>query len=699
MSRNWLIYLCLGLVLPWLAAACGSELRRQPALAGAAAAGPPPEIQLPQPSALHAGSFAPLDLLAWGNEFEALLPHNNVTAFAQQASFYPHSNTPGDALSKAAYAVYAFQIADYTFDNTLHFDLTQTSNFDSAWVALADFKHDRWEWFHLPAGGVISFDRSRHFSASDAMYVVPLFTGNQEWYLRAIRVGTVTAPQIISVAPQSGVAGSQVTLTATLSGTPPYDYSWTNMTFATPTQSTAIAPSVTLGLPGQYSYALRVVNSAGETGHVLQTFTVLPVDTSWQHSWGGVGNDKARDVVVDATGNVFVVGESASVDAHGAAVIMRYSPTGELQWVRGWDGPGGEAFDALAIDQDGNLLAAGWTYSFGEGLDDLLLVKYAPDGTLLSQRTWGGAGRDSATGLAVDSAGNVYVCGKSDSFAAYGHYGVLLLKFNSAGVFQWAWLWGGEQPDEAEDVVLDSLGNAYVAGVSETFGGVGFMLKSDPSGALTIQATWDYLHAGDKHFYGLAVDAADYIYVIGDMPDGDVADDPVLIKYNSDLQSQWTRQWRGAAQDTGRGITVDSSGVVYATGTTWSRGPSDSANLYLMVLDSGGGLRRVNAWGLAQNDDRGAWKLQEGRALALMPDGDPLLVGSCENMFAVWEDAGSGLLDATGFEYNVAGSVTLSADIHGVEGVALGASDSLLTGYTQDTGYATQDFAVLKANP
>lgn len=699
MNRDRLIYICLGLAISWLVASCGKTARQAPELDTSSAVRHEAELSLPRPSALRGGSFAALDLLAWGNEFDPSLPHNNVTAFTQQASYYPHANSPGTALERAAYAVYRFKIPDYSFDATLHLDLGQAQDFADAWLALADFSRDCWEWLPVPPGGVINFDPARHFSPGWDLYAVPLFTGNHEWYLRAIRIGTVQPPQILSVQPQAGLSGTTVTLIPEVIGTAPFNYHWYGMDFATPNESFAVAPTVTLGTPGQYSYYLRIENSAGDTGLTLQSFTVLPPDTSWQHSWGGAGNDKAHDVAVDTGGNVYVVGESASVDDNGAAVILRYSAAGDLQWARGWDGPGGEAFDAIAIDQDGNLLVVGWTYSFGEGQDDILLVKYAPDGTLLSQRTWGGAGRDSATGLALDSAGNAYICAKSDSFVTYGHYGVLLLKFDAAQTFQWAWAWGGEQSDEAEDVAVDSLSHVYVAGISRSFGGAAFVLKCDGAGTMLLQKTWANMYPGEYHFHGLAVDGADNVYAIGDMPDGDISDDPVVIKYDANLDSIWTRQWRGSAAESGRGIVVDGTGTVYTTGTTWSRGPSDTANLFLMVIDAAGSMRRASAWGIAESDARGAWKLQEGRAIALMPDGEPVMAGSCENTYAVWEPAGSVLLDATGFEYHVAGSITLDANIDGVEGTAAGAVDTLLTGYTQDTGYATIDFAVIKADP
>jgi hypothetical protein len=650
----------------------------------------------PPPSTLHSASFATMDLVRFGQDFDPLLPHNKVTKFVDHASFLPQYSVPGGTFNKVAYALYHFKVTDFSFDPTVHFSFSMARDYSNAWVALADFTRDRWDWMRIPATGVVTFDPARHFSTGWDMYVIPLFTGLEYWDLAAIRVGTITPPQINSISPLSGETGKSVKLVADVSGTAPFDYHWTFTGFGLPVESVAESPSVTLSSPGQHLFSLRVTNSAGTAGGGIYTFTVLPPDPSWQHSMGGAMDDIPHDVAADGNGDVYVVGDSASFGSNGSAVILKYSMTGALTWVKKWDGPFTDTFHAVAIDADGNIIAVGGTDSYGAGHDDLLIVKYAPDGTLLSQQTWGGSGHDTATGIAVDQDGNIYITGWCTSFSAYGNYGVLLEKYDAALAFQWAWVWGSDQHDYAEDVAVDSTGNVYVTGLSLTYGGNGIVLKSDPSGTLTAQVTWDYLYPGNKHFYHLAVDAWDNIFVIGDLPDGDIGNDPVILKYDTALHLAWARQWPGWNDDSGRGIAVDSNGIIYATGATLSHGESIGPDMFLLALDATGNLQSAFTWGIAAGDTSGAMKYQQGQAVAILPGDDPVVASVCENMHAVWQNAYTSLLEVYGTEGNVIGSLVDNSGISGITGTATGAVDALITGYTVDTGYNTKDIGVIR---
>lgn len=691
--------LALGLVLVTVAASCQNgalpgEVQASPRQQGAIA------TQLaglfPPPSMLHAASFATMDLVRYGQDFEPTLPNNKVTKFVDHASFAPQYSVPGGTFDKAAYAIYHFNIADFPLDPTIHFSFSMARDYANAWVAVADFTKDRWDWMSIPASGVVTFDPARHFSTGWDMYVIPLFIGHEYWDLTAIRVGTIIAPQINSITPLSGETGKSVKLVADVSGTAPFDYHWSFTGFGTPEESFSESPSVTLSSPGQHLFALRVSNAAGEAGGALYTFTVLPPDTSWQHSLGGSLDDIPHDLTVDASGNVYVVGDSASFGSSGSAVILKYTSTGSLVWAKEWDGPFTETFDAVALDLDGNVIAVGGTDSYGEGHDDLLLVKYAPDGTLLAQQTWGGSGHETATGIAINTAGDIYVIGRCTSFSAFGNYGVLLQKYSAALAFQWAWVWGSEQHDYGEDVAVDSTGNVYITGLSMTYGGEGFVLKSDPSGSLLAQVTWDYLYPGNKHFYHLAIDQWDDIYVIGDVPDGDLGNDPIVLQYDTALQVNWARQWPGWNDDVGRGIAIDSNGIVYATGATLSHGESIGPDLFLLAIDPSGNLQSAFTWGIAPGDSSGAMKYQQGQAVAILPGDDPVMTGICENTHAVWQNAYVSLLEDYGTEGNIIGSLVDNSSISGVTGPATGATDAPITGYTVDTGYNTKDIGVIR---
>lgn len=111
----------------------------------------------------------------------------------------------------------------------------------------------------------------------------------------------------------------------------------------------------------------------------------------------------------------------------GVVLTAGISPAGAL-WPASGGGPLDESAFATVTDQSGNIYVAGefrGSANFGgtvysaQGLSDIFVAKYSPDGSLLFVRTAGGPSVDRATALAVDSAQNVYLTGYFTTSAAF----------------------------------------------------------------------------------------------------------------------------------------------------------------------------------------------------------------------------------------------------------------------------------------
>ncbi len=95
------------------------------------------------------------------------------------------------------------------------------------------------------------------------------------------------APFIEAVSPLAGEEGSEVTITATVSGTPPYDYFFEfteSVSWATPDyvegSGDAVQATVTLGSPGPYTLIVNVSNASGAHEQDFD-FTIYEVGTEW----------------------------------------------------------------------------------------------------------------------------------------------------------------------------------------------------------------------------------------------------------------------------------------------------------------------------------------------------------------------------------------------------------------------------------
>ncbi|MBN2150368.1 MAG: hypothetical protein JW839_02865 [Candidatus Lokiarchaeota archaeon] len=113
----------------------------------------------------------------------------------------------------------------------------------------------------------------------------------------------------------------------------------------------------------------------------------------------------------------------------------------------------------------------GKTDSFGAGDDDLFLLKYAANGTLLWSRTWGphdhASRDDEGTGVVCDPAGNVYTCGST--VPAMGAMSdMLLVKWAPDGTQLWNRTWGVTNPisyaEYGKAMTLTPGGDVYFYG-------------------------------------------------------------------------------------------------------------------------------------------------------------------------------------------------------------------------------------------
>lgn len=195
----------------------------------------------------------------------------------------------------------------------------------------------------------------------------------------------------------------------------------------------------------------------------------------WVARYNGPGNsaDNARAIAVDSAGNVYVTGESArgaSADYVDYATVA-YDSSGNQLWVARYTGPVSSIHYARAIAVDGmsNVYVTG--ESTGASTVDYATVAYDSSGNQLWVARYHGPGSgdyyNDAVAIAVDSASNVYVTGKSDGGASGPDYGTVA--YDANGNLLWAASYNGpgNSLDEARSIAVDSAtGDVYVTGRS-----------------------------------------------------------------------------------------------------------------------------------------------------------------------------------------------------------------------------------------
>jgi len=236
----------------------------------------------------------------------------------------------------------------------------------------------------------------------------------------------------------------------------------------------------------------------------------------------GSGDEEATGLAVDASGNVYVAGNthspdfpvlgafqsacavSASTGACSDAFLTKISASGTaLVYSTYLGGTGNDSAASLAVDASGNAYVAGFTSSLdfpvtadvlqakcgGSCTQNAFVAKFNPSGETLAYATYlGGSASDGIADIAVDASGNAYLTGQTSSpdFPLAGPFQktcaldatsstgaclatafVAKLKADGSALVYSTYL-GGSLGSKASAIALDSLGSAYVAGSTQS---------------------------------------------------------------------------------------------------------------------------------------------------------------------------------------------------------------------------------------
>ncbi len=121
----------------------------------------------------------------------------------------------------------------------------------------------------------------------------------------------------------------------------------------------------------------REASSAGEYDYMTVKYSPGG-KRLWAKRYNGpLDFDHALDLAVDGSGNVYVTGESRNSRANNDYLTVKYGPNGRQIWVKRYDGPGQseDRANAIAVDASGSIYVAGESQGSGTGYD-FAIIKY-----------------------------------------------------------------------------------------------------------------------------------------------------------------------------------------------------------------------------------------------------------------------------------------------------------------------------------
>jgi chitodextrinase len=383
----------------------------------------------------------------------------------------------------------------------------------------------------------------------------------------------------------------------------------------------------------QIVYATFVVNNKSEVSFALGPYDhnrelVIDPALSYATYLGGGIEDEAFAIAVDASGDAYVAGQTNSLDfptPSGTvstlggfdAFVTKLSASGSsLVYTTLLSGNGNEAALGIAVNSTGAYVT-GNTDSINfpllviigtRGLQDVFVVKLDSTGAAVQRTIIAGTGNDSGNAIAVDSLGNTYIGGITDSTdfpatsllqpANAGLHDGFVAELNATGTaLIYSTYLGGSKDDQVTGIALDGANNAYVTGITDSSNfhtttgafqtslpGVqnGFVSEIKADGSALLYSTF-LGGSGTDDAHAIAVDSAGEAYVTGSTNSSNFpvvnaaqanlagATDVFVTKLNASGSGLLFSTFLGGTQDeSGTGIALDSFNDAYVTGFTSS---------------------------------------------------------------------------------------------------------------------------------
>jgi uncharacterized delta-60 repeat protein len=260
-------------------------------------------------------------------------------------------------------------------------------------------------------------------------------------------------------------------------------------------------------------------------------------DLQWAMPYNGSTSsiDYANCIVVDSAGNSYITGWSGGDNNLYDFTTIKYDSDGNQLWVRRYNGSANDNDYAswLALDASGNVYVTGQSVETGSD-NDITTIKYSPNGDMLWTKHYNGPGNgfDAGQAIAVDTDGNAYVTGNHTTTTGLE---CVTLKYSAAGDLSWTASFNG--PDASGGVfisiALDDSANAYVSGFVFSGGATDFAtVKYDTNGI----EQWSQLYNGPGNSYdgtyAIAVDNNRNVVVAGYSTGNGTDYDYTTIKYS-----------------------------------------------------------------------------------------------------------------------------------------------------------------------
>ena len=277
-------------------------------------------------------------------------------------------------------------------------------------------------------------------------------------------------------------------------------------------------------------------NYDGQTNSGIQNTYVARINATngtieWSRIFGSTGTDYPKSIALDSNTNVFIL--SMADGSVGTNVnkgcwdllLAKYSYNGNCLWTKMWGGTSNDVGRNIAVDRSNNVYLLGDTQgnigtNVNSGGCDMFLIKTDNDGNTLWTKMIGSNLNDYSSSVEVDCSNNVIIYGYTGFGSFYTIGNAALIKLDSSGSNIWTKSLGTNYFHYVGDDLRYSTGegialdrdNIYISGITASSNSSVTLTKFTNDGSNLWTKTWA---AGTNYFnFSLSKDTLDNIIIV-----------------------------------------------------------------------------------------------------------------------------------------------------------------------------------------
>ncbi|ASJ03528.1 hypothetical protein A3L09_09810 [Thermococcus profundus] len=352
-------------------------------------------------------------------------------------------------------------------------------------------------------------------------------------------------------------------------------------------------------------------------GSLVSSQTEVAAESThhWVKSYGGSNQDGARAVALADNGDIVLAGWTYSFGISNVdAWVLRLDEDGNIKWQKTYGGNERDEAYMVAIAPNGDIVIIGHTISFGAGDVDVWVLRLDEKGNVKWQKTYGGNERDGAYAVAIADNGDIIVAGYTYSFST-GKVDSWVLRLDGSGNIKWQRAYNERESCVANAIVVALNGDIIVAG---SYKGDIWVLRLDENG----NVKWEKTLGGDgwERAYAVALAPNEDIIVAGYTESFSAGySDVWVLRLDEDGNIKWQKSYGAWGGEEARAVALADNGDIVIAGGTGSFEAS-SMDVWVLDLDEMGNIK----W----QKNYGGWDWEEAYGVSLAPNGDIITSGS-----------------------------------------------------------------------